>query len=212
MSVQKGAPATTSGWKSPENGETLAAQPGANQFIQTGRRINVNNEAFQTYDLPGGAMGSLTTGTFSLEGYASGDLPVLYFSYYPQTQGGSSDNNSFDGFKVYVSADGASWQLAATNVDTEYDFIQGIPEQDLLENTNAWRQARVDLSSVAGESEVRVRFDFSTAADMHVGSDMGLGDQLASVAATEVVDGQFPASSVGVAGATTGTRPTIPGS
>ncbi len=189
------------GLEDPEDSATLAAQPGAANFIEpTGSAIDINNEAFSTYDLPGGGLGSLTTDAFSLEGYDPGDRPVLYFTYFLETEGGT-DNDDFDGFKVYVSADGANWELAATNVDTSVNFTSDIEEQELLENTDSWRQACIDLTNFAGQSEVRVRFDFSTAADMYVGADAGSGNYLAAVAATKMADGEIPATPVGVASA-----------
>ncbi|ELP30533.1 peptidase domain protein, partial [Rhodopirellula baltica SWK14] len=52
--------------------------------------------------------------------------------------------------------------------DAGLNSESGRPERDqivqeLFDNTGVWRQARVDLSSFAGEEGVRLRFDFSTA-------------------------------------------------
>ena len=44
--------------------------------------------------------------------------------------------------------------------------------QELFGNSGTWRQARVDLSNYAGEDEVMLRFDFSTAGAMN---DASLG-------------------------------------
>ncbi|HPM79751.1 MAG TPA: S8 family serine peptidase, partial [Candidatus Anammoximicrobium sp.] len=76
-----------------------------------------------TYNLPGGALGSLVTDPFSLTGYDPADKPVLYFNYFLQTEnhaGASTDSdpaNPFrDSARVYISYDdGASWELLATN-------------------------------------------------------------------------------------------------
>ena len=128
------------------------------------------------YNLPGGAFGKLTTNSFSLAGYTAQDKPTFYFSYFLATQGaqaGSGTQTMRDSARVFVSQDGGnSWILAATNnsaLSNELpDFldhdtaINGSLVQELFD-TSSWRQARVDLSQFAGQSDLRFRFDFSTA-------------------------------------------------
>ena len=39
--------------------------------------------------------------------------------------------------------------------------------QELFDNTESWRQARIDLGEYAGESNIQLRFDFATAGTMN---------------------------------------------
>ncbi|HPM79830.1 MAG TPA: GEVED domain-containing protein, partial [Candidatus Anammoximicrobium sp.] len=86
-------------------------------------RGNVNGTP-RTYDFPGGAYGSIVSNEFSLEGYSAADRPVLYFSYYLDTENDSSDPNDplapnsammRDAFRVYVADNNGDWQLLVTN-------------------------------------------------------------------------------------------------
>lgn len=154
-----------------------------------------------TYNLPGGAYGSLVTAAFSLEGYKPTDKPTLYFNYFLSTQGfATEDGDMRDSARVWISTDGgATWpllvvtpngpttSLLATN-NTQLDaelpkFVSvsaTIPSTDLrqqvqpLFNTGGgWRQARIDLSKFAGMNNLVLRFDFSTAGTV---LDQTLGD------------------------------------
>ncbi len=144
-----------------------------------------------TYDLPGGAYGSLTTNSFSLEGYTYTDKPTVYFNYWLQTENaeGTPANNAMrDSARVFISKDdGLTWELIATNnsvrntsdselatyasVSTRIDGEPGIqdPRQQVQElfDTSDWRQARIDLGEYAGQANLRFRFDFSTAGEMN---------------------------------------------
>jgi len=168
---------------------------------ESGRQYGVSDAAWQryltegtgrggTYDLPGGAYGSLTTNPFSLEGYSYTDKPVVYINYWLQTEGASGtprNNLMRDSARVLISKDdGLSWELIATNnsvrnpndselasyasVSTRIDGEPGIqdPRQQVQElfDTAEWRQARIDLGEYAGETNLRFRFDFSTAGEM----------------------------------------------
>ena len=100
-----------------------------------------------TYDAPGGTYGTITSDPFSLKGYAAADQPFMYFNYFLGTGTG-------DTVQVLFSTDGgAAWQSAGS----------------LTANTGGWLQRRIDLSSLVGEENIKVRFDFTTAADMNVG-------------------------------------------
>jgi len=141
------------------------------------------------YNLPGGAYGSLTTNAFSLAGYESTDKPTLYFSYFLDTQNANSLNGDMlDSARVFASVDnGLTWRLVASNNTTptnvsseslgvEVPRIQSVSSaisahpnqrvQELFDSTGVWRQARVDLGDFAGESNIKLRFDFSTAGEM----------------------------------------------
>jgi hypothetical protein len=147
-----------------------------------------------TYDLPGGAYGSLTTSSFSLEGYSYTDKPTLYFNYWLETEeaSGTLGNNAMrDAARVFLSDDGGlTWDLVATNasprnrtdselplyasVSTRVDGAPGVqdPRQQIQElyESASWRQARIDLGEYAGATDLRLRFDFTTAGVMDPGS------------------------------------------
>ncbi|TVS14763.1 MAG: hypothetical protein EA424_18305, partial [Planctomycetaceae bacterium] len=159
-----------------------------------------------TYNLPGGAYGSLVTGSFSLEGYNAADKPMLYFNYFLETENhpgattqSNWDNPFRDSARVFISRDdGVTWELLATNnsqlsagpgpglnaelppflsdsategINTVFPDLS-VPRrvqqvQELFDNTGDWRQARVDLEVYAGQPNLKLRFDFSTAGSMN---------------------------------------------
>ncbi len=111
------------------------------------------------YDFPGGAHGSLVSNEFSLAGASAADEPVLYFSYFLDTEGTDFNPVSTfarDTFRVFVVDDSTrddnqqrgEWQLLATNNDfrnldprflTEFDdpdnnFRRRGPIQELFDN------------------------------------------------------------------------------
>lgn len=154
-----------------------------------------------TFNLPGGAFGSLTTDTFDLTAIGSTsatDRPTLYFNYFLNSNDGNGTllNPVSDTARVFISNDGLTWELLATNNSplvggvptgnnpaggnpgganpTEIPYFQshsalanvGDPRQQvqaLFDTTGQWRQARVDLSKYVGQTDLRLRFDFSTA-------------------------------------------------
>src|SRR4029079_14145159 len=63
------------------------------------------------------------------------------------------------------------------------DFDQPAPTTALQ-----WRQARVDLGDLAGKSNIRLRFDFSTAATMGIGTSGQGGVYLGAVAGAKLQD------------------------
>jgi hypothetical protein len=74
-----------------------------------------NGSALGTYNLPGGAAGTLVSSPFSLQGYSAADEPTLYFNYELNTR-----NQYSEAFKtsvrVEVSPDGGkTWSELATN-------------------------------------------------------------------------------------------------
>lgn len=139
-----------------------------------------------TYNLPGGAYGSMTTRAFSLADYDYTDKPTLYFNYRLDTQNASSKTDGMrDSARVFVSIDGGlTWQLVATNNQatstpntedaelpvsvTASSKITTYTNQKVQElfDSGSWRQARIDLGDYVGESDIRLRFDFSTAGEL----------------------------------------------
>ncbi|GAA4448800.1 tandem-95 repeat protein [Novipirellula rosea] len=135
---------------------------------------------------PGGSHGSVISRGFSLEGYSASDKPTLYFTYRMEVEGDDDYNPDANGrlqndsFRVFGSGDDGKWVLLATNNNfrelpraDEYDYFNesGIPVQELFDDADAWRQARVDIAPLAGSKNVRLRFDFSTAGAMRAQYD-----------------------------------------
>jgi hypothetical protein len=149
-----------------------------------------------TYNFPGGAFGSLTTNPFSLEDYDSLDRPTLYFNYFIETQSGAgtlANGEMRDAARVLVSTDGgASYSLLTTNnsiPDQELPALQSVNSQytthaqqrvqelfDDGSDTDGWRQARVDLGDFAGQSNLLLRFDFTTAGSASTPGDITSAD------------------------------------
>ncbi|GIW92549.1 MAG: hypothetical protein KatS3mg110_0590 [Pirellulaceae bacterium] len=194
------------------------AQPGGSSFWFGWESQAANNVAIDpfydpvnsvnTYNFPGGAHGSLISNPFSLEGYSAADAPVLYFNYRLQTENASAiltNPPQFmrDAFRVFVGTEDGQWHLVATNnsgrgpglFDDEYDnAITPVQELfDIGENgaPASWRQARIDLSPFAGQKNLRLRFDFSTAGSMDVGDSATGGVTLHAVAGNQLRDGQL---------------------
>ncbi|TWT83914.1 Dockerin type I repeat protein [Planctomycetes bacterium CA13] len=100
--------------------EGVNAQWGFSENLQ--RDLTSNPNIANTYNLPGGAFGSLMSDEFSLAGSVAEDRPTLYLNYYLETENhaGETDANGQDPFRdsarVYASRDnGATWELLATN-------------------------------------------------------------------------------------------------
>ncbi|NND97650.1 MAG: cell surface protein, partial [Pirellulaceae bacterium] len=149
---------------------------------------------------PGGSHGSVISRPFNLEGYSSADKPTLYFTYLMEVEGDDDYRpggpNQNDSFSVFGSGDDGQWLLLATNdnfrnlgASDEFDYFNEstIPVQELFDDTTEWRQARVDLGPLAGDENVRIRFDFSTSGSMR--TQFGSVD-FVGVPGDEVVDHQ----------------------
>ncbi len=120
-----------------------------------------------TYNLPGGASGSLVTNTFSLKGYSALDKPTFYFNYLLDTEGaaGTADNSAMrDSFRVFVSDDGINWHQLATNNSTRSLFFGSAGAESELSPTYRYSGGDYlnDLSSNARESQSRVQEAFDT--------------------------------------------------
>ncbi|TWT66373.1 dockerin type I domain-containing protein [Allorhodopirellula solitaria] len=109
------------GYMSPAD-RTENAQYGLS--LEQHRDLSSNAAIRNTYDLAGGAKGSLTTNEFSLDTADYYDRPTLYFNYLLETEAASGINVSNvdaeqyfrDSARVYASRDdGVTWELVATN-------------------------------------------------------------------------------------------------
>ncbi|NLF08122.1 MAG: hypothetical protein GX594_09115, partial [Pirellulaceae bacterium] len=126
------------------------------------------------YNAPGGAYGSLVSGAFSLAQYTKADAPTLYFDYF-------LDIGQYDTARVFASTDGVNWEVLGATLAN--------PQGNLLDTNGQWLQTHIappedpwqidtannlivyywSLADFAGEDEVYLRFDFTTAGDMNVG-------------------------------------------
>lgn len=158
------------------------------------KSIDLSGEAlagsYGTYDLPGGAHGTIESKRFSLEGYTSADKPTLYFNYFLETEGAAgtfADRKMRDSIRVFLRDGSGPWTEVATNnslrgVGTELPeaatvsggaspvYRPGDPSNQLMQEifdnpaeNQSWRQARVDLGIFAGKQNLQLRFDFATA-------------------------------------------------
>ncbi|MEJ7591908.1 MAG: hypothetical protein WKF77_10190 [Planctomycetaceae bacterium] len=172
----------------------------------------INTNPLRNVDFPGGAHGTIVSNEFSLQGYSANDKPVLYFNYFLDTEDanyiyGSPDTLMRDSFRVFVSDESGQWNLLTTNNslhdkvrNDEFDIgpdgtFTTAPETqtfvdvgETFDNTNNWRQARVDLSNYAGRNGLKLRFDFTTAGSMNVGDIQTTGSELYAIDASHLSD------------------------
>ena len=146
-----------------------------------------------TYNFPGGAEGVLESQAFSMEGLAFNDKPTLYFNYFLSTEDVNGDPMR-DSFRVYGMGDDGVWELLVTNNDSFEGGVEravdNLPGGAAGTSAVAWRQARVDLGQFAGDRNVRLRFEFSTAGGLGYGLFGGKGTELRALAGRELTDGQ----------------------
>jgi hypothetical protein len=156
-----------------------------------------------TYNFPGGGLGVLESEVISLAGISPADLPTLYFNYFLSSEQAASNGRPMsDSFRVYALGDSGSWVQLATNNDSEVaterlvDNVTApvdpgtVPTEDVTNATIAWRQARVSLAQLAGNQQVRLRFEFSTAGGIGYNSFGGRGLEMRTVAGSVLRDGQ----------------------
>ena len=150
-----------------------------------GEVANLSNpDIIGTYDLPGGAHGTLTTDTFSLAGYSADDVPILTFNYFLETDGDAgSAVAATDTARVFISEDGVDWVLLATNttrteadkdtptIESDYDVVQ------MVDGSGVWQQCEIDLrdlfNSFSDLSNLRLKFEFTTSGSMGTGDQNG---------------------------------------
>ncbi len=179
--------------------------------------IYANSATVNQYDFAGGAAGAVESDPIDLRGYSAGDLPTLYFTYLSVTEQSNSALNDgapmLDAFRVYaLREDGTSVLLGTNNAsdDNNYGntnnevdpgvsfnsdaFSKTIRSQTLFDNLEAgdqgtWRQARISLASLAGQSNIRLRFEFSTGGNFDSGDALRGGEELIAIAGAKISDG-----------------------
>lgn len=146
-----------------------------------------------SFNFPGGAAGAIESVDFSLAGIGRGDLPTLYFNYFLAAEN-SDPNPMRDALRVYASGDDGEWTLVATNNDPDElsPLLTGNDTvQRLFDNTGGWRQARVPLDLFAGQENVRLRIEFSSAGSFGYGRLGGKGPEIRTIAGKKLQDGEF---------------------
>lgn len=142
-------------------------------------------QPYRSYDAPGGAYGSIVSNEFSLVGKTAADQPVLYFTYFAES------DQALDSLRVFISGsdpennfNSGDWKVIGNTSSAP----AGLGSQ-IFSGTGSWRQVRIPLDSFAGLDHLRLRLDFSTAGDMNVGDVDTTGDELRTVAAEFIADG-----------------------
>ena len=119
---------------------------------------------------------------------------------------------ALDAFRVYGAGEDGQWVLLGTNNSArtagsyngsgqidEFDvpasgnqdiFGQTYISSEMFDN-QGWRQARVDLASLAGQRDVRIRFEFSTGGDFRTGDPQRGGQELVAVPGERLADGDL---------------------
>ncbi len=109
-----------------------------------------------------------------------------------------------DALRIYAAGEDGNWILLATNndpapagsngglADDELDtFVSGNPNvQRLFDNNGQWRQARVPLDLFAGQANVRLRVEFSSAGGFGYGLSGGRGPEIRTLPGDRLVDGE----------------------
>ncbi len=144
---------------------------------------------FSGYNFLGGAHGVVQSNPLDLKGMTSEDLPTLYFTYLLDTQG---ESGQF--LRVFVASEDNDWSLVATNNmpdpggsidwesgeqsadisnygdgDQDRRFVQPLFDSNTTARPGSetqFRQARIDLGPWAGQENVKIRFEFSTAGEV----------------------------------------------
>ncbi|MCY3007182.1 MAG: Ig-like domain-containing protein [Planctomycetota bacterium] len=119
-----------------------------------------------------------------------------------------------DSFRVYGSGEDGQWVLLTTNnsagyVDQSYAdgaLFPPFSEYDVPRNGNqdafgrsnitssafdnqGWRQARVNLGSMAGKRDVKIRFEFNSGGDFRTNNPAKGGFELSAIAGERISDG-----------------------
>ena len=178
----------------------------------------VSDAAGDNVAAPGGAMGALESDLIDLRSYSADDQPILYFNYTLPTQNSAGNNDgtalgdgrpALDTFRVYGAGESGNWVLLGTNnsIDNRsYTDMNGQDEFDISISQNqdafgrtrissevfdnaGWRQARINMGALAGQRDVRIRFEFNTGGDFRTGDPLRGGQELVAIAGDRLTDG-----------------------
>jgi VCBS repeat-containing protein len=181
-------------------------------------RGSFNLTALQdSYNLPGGARGAVESNPIDLSSYSTFDKPMLYFNYFLETDNTNSTNGAssmLDSLRVYGELpDGTSILLATNNSSDDGDLTNGNNEFDPAAtggNTDifakavkpqvlydvgdggaptSWRQARVNLSALAGLPSVVLRFEFTSQGSYNSNDPLRGGVELKILPGHQIADG-----------------------
>jgi hypothetical protein len=169
-----------------------------------------NTDGTMNYSFNGGAYGSTISNEFSLKSYSSADLPTLYYTYFLNSENvvAGDGHQLRDSARVFIAGNDGNWQLLGGDdeerniADIRGEATRDVVGQRMFDNTGTWRQVRINLSDYAGQENLRLRFDFSTAGDMNVGDTQTTGDELRAVAGEFITDGQSFTVTRGLTGQT----------
>ncbi|WP_040768554.1 pre-peptidase C-terminal domain-containing protein, partial [Novipirellula maiorica] len=174
-----------------ENTAEFQSKYAHSQEVPNGTRLD-GTSIVNTYNMPGGAKGEVQSNTFDLSGYAATDLPTLYFSYFLDADDVATVDGARDTLRVYIVDENGVEHLVASNSDYRgtgenddefddpltnsietgslYDDDIDVEVQQLFDNTGSWRQARVPLQPFAGQANLSMRIEFSTAGTTATGT------------------------------------------
>ena len=126
----------------------------------------------------------MITESFSLKGYAAADQPTLYFNYFSANQDANAPAVNYDSFRVFVGGDDGQW------VRVQHNDQGTVPPGQIYDSTGSWRQARIDLGQFAGQENLKLRLEFSSAGDINLGDANTTGSELWALAGSQIADGQ----------------------
>ena len=161
-----------------DNNQQFGAQGGVPYNWQ--QELTANPDIGQNYNLPGGAHGSLVTGTFSLADLSYTDKPTAYISYFLDTQDASSSaaaDSMRDAARILGSADGGlTWELLATNNQQRsgFDGAQSAELPPLLTASSAISTAGYDWQGIEFVGNQQVQELFDTASWRQTRIDLGM--------------------------------------
>jgi VCBS repeat-containing protein len=128
--------------------------------------------------------------------------------------GDGSQTSFFDSFRVYGAGEDGQWVLLTTNNSAGYEgpsYADGalfppFSEYDVPRNGNqdafgrshissqafdnqGWRQARVNLGSLAGKRDVKIRFEFNSGGDFRTNDPIRNGIDVSAIPGDRISDG-----------------------
>lgn len=101
-----------------------------------------NPSLYNTYNLPGGAMGDIISDPFSLQGDSSAQDPTLYFTYDLNTRTPDGNSAVTDTMRVYVIATDPNGNVTTTEVATNNTLLSAPPNPTRYRPRNCRRMLR----------------------------------------------------------------------